>query len=345
MQEAPGAGMAKRPRSVISVLGAGSWGTALSMLLARNGHKVRLWDRNAGHIDALNQHRENRHHLPGIPLPEGIIAFADLQVALQDADYVLVVVPSAGFREVLQQARAYRGAAFNLLWASKGLEPGTGKFLHQIVDEELPGHADIAALSGPSFASEVARGLPTAVTVASRNAGYARAVAELFHCLRFRTYTCEDIVGVELGGSVKNVLAIAAGVSDGLGYGANARAALITRGLAEIMRLGAALGSQRETLMGLSGVGDLVLTCTDDQSRNRRLGLAIGRGAPLEQAVADIGQAIEGLHTAKELDALAARYAVDMPITGQVKRVLFDGEPAATAVDNLLARESKPETL
>jgi glycerol-3-phosphate dehydrogenase (NAD(P)+) len=315
------------------------------MLLARNGHRVRLWDRDAEHIGALNAHRENRRHLPGIALPEGVQGFAQLQVALQDSDYMLVVVPSAGFRDALQKVRSHRGAAFNLIWASKGLEPGSGKFLHQIVDEELPGHADIAALSGPSFASEVARGLPTAVTVASRNAAYAGTVAALFHGPRFRTYTCEDILGVELGGSVKNVLAIAAGVSDGLGYGANARAALITRGLAEIMRLGACLGSQRETLMGLSGVGDLVLTCTDDQSRNRRLGLALGRGVPLEKAVADIGQAIEGLHTAREVDALAQRYGVDMPITGQVKRVLFDGEPAVTAVDNLLARESKPETL
>lgn len=341
----PGTSVTGSPHSVIAVLGAGSWGTALSMLLARNGHEARLWDRNAGHVDALKQHRENRRHLPGISLPDNVHPFADLPEALHTADYVLVVVPSAGFREGLRQVRAHLGTSFNLIWASKGLEPGTGKFLHQIVNEELPGHADIAAVSGPSFASEVARGLPTAVTVASKNTNYATRVAALFHCLRFRTYTCDDIVGVELGGSVKNVLAIAAGVSDGLGYGANARAALITRGLAEIMRLGDCLGSQRETLMGLSGVGDLVLTCTDDQSRNRRLGLALGRGTPLEKAVTDIGQAIEGLHTAKELEALAARCAVDMPITAQVKRLLFDGEPAAVAVDNLLARESKPETL
>ncbi|MGD8842876.1 MAG: NAD(P)H-dependent glycerol-3-phosphate dehydrogenase, partial [Gammaproteobacteria bacterium] len=260
-------------------------------------------------------------------------------------DYVLVVVPSSGFREVLRNARAHLGARFNLIWASKGLEPGTGKFLHQIVDEELPGHTDIAAVSGPSFATEVARGLPTAVTVASRNEAYARQVAALFHCPLFRAYTCDDVVGVELGGSIKNVLAIAAGISDGMGYGANARAALITRGLAEIMRLGSRLGGQRETFMGLAGVGDLVLTCTDNQSRNRRLGLALGRGVALQQAVADIGQAIEGLHTAGELDALAERYAVEMPITHQVKRVLFDGEPPASAVDNLLARDSKPESL
>ncbi|MGW8310643.1 MAG: NAD(P)H-dependent glycerol-3-phosphate dehydrogenase [Thiogranum sp.] len=337
--------MTDTDHSIICVLGAGSWGTALAMLLARNGRLVRLWDRDAGHIAALREQRENRRYLPGIELPDGVEPVADLGEALDGCDYVLVVVPSSGFREVLRNARAHLGARFNLIWASKGLEPGTGKFLHQIVDEELPGHTDIAAVSGPSFATEVARGLPTAVTVASRNEAYARQVAALFHCPLFRAYTCADVVGVELGGSIKNVLAIAAGISDGMGYGANARAALITRGLAEIMRLGSRLGGQRETFMGLAGVGDLVLTCTDDQSRNRRLGLALGRGMALEQAVADIGQAIEGLHTAGELDALAERYAVEMPITHQVKRVLFDGEPPASAVDNLLARDSKPESL
>jgi len=313
------------------------------MLLARNGHEVKLWDRDVAHIHALEQQRENQRYLPGIALPDGLHPVDDLATALQGCDFVVVVVPSAGFRDVLQKTRSRLGSTFNLVWASKGLEPGSGKFLHQIVDEELPGHSAIAALSGPSFAAEVARGLPTAVTVASKNTEYARSVAELFHCPQFRAYTCEDVIGVELGGSIKNVLAIAAGISDGLGYGANARAALITRGLAEIMRLGTCLGGQRDTFMGLAGVGDLVLTCTDDQSRNRRLGLALGRGVPLDKAVADIGQAIEGLHTAKELDALARQCDVEMPITGQVKRILFDGEPAATAVDNLLARDAKPE--
>lgn len=331
--------------ATVTVLGAGSWGTALSMLLARNGHRVKLWDRDAAHLQAIAEARENRRYLPGIPMPDGIQPITELDKALQDNDYVLCVVPSAGFRDVLQKTRALIGSRFNLVWASKGLEPGSGKFLHQIVDEELPGHSAIAALSGPSFAAEVARGLPTAVTVASKNAEHATAVAALFHCPRFRAYTCEDVIGVELGGSIKNVLAIAAGISDGLGYGANARAALITRGLAEIMRLGGRLGGHRETFMGLAGVGDLVLTCTDDQSRNRRLGLALGRGTALDQAVADIGQAIEGLHTAKELDALATQHDVEMPITGQVKRVLFDGEPAVTAVENLLTRDPKPETL
>ncbi len=328
----------------ISILGAGSWGTALATLLARNGHTVRLWDRDSQHIESLKRVRQNRRHLPGIPLSERITPEINLSAALEDSQYVLVVTPSSGFRDILKKTRQYLGVDFNLIWASKGLEPGSGKFLHQVVDEELPGHHAIAALSGPSFATEVARGLPTAVTVASRNAAYAKAVVKLFHCPQFRAYTSEDIIGVELGGSIKNVLAIAAGISDGMGYGANARAALITRGLAEIMRLGTHLGGLRETFMGLAGLGDLVLTCTDDQSRNRRLGLALGRGKALEQAVADIGQAIEGLHTAKELAALAETHRVEMPITGQVKRVLFDHEPPVSAVENLLTREPKPET-
>lgn len=331
--------------AAVTVLGAGSWGTALAMLLARNGHAVRLWDRDAAHVKALREQGVNQRYLPGIALPDGLQPIDDLHAALRDCDYALVVVPSAGFRDALQKTRACLGAAFNLIWASKGLEPGSGKFLHQIVDQELPGHPAVAALSGPSFATEVARGLPTAVTVACKQEDYAARVAELFHSACFRAYTCDDVIGVELGGSIKNVLAIAAGISDGLGYGANARAALITRGLAEIMRLGTCLGGQRETFMGLAGVGDLVLTCTDDQSRNRRLGLALGRGVERDTAVADIGQAIEGLHTAKELDALADRCGVDMPITHQVRRVLFDGDPPASAVDALLSRDSKPEQL
>jgi len=315
------------------------------MLLARNGHKVNLWDRDDRHIRALNDNRENQRYLPGIPLPEGVHPVTNLEHALKDAKFLLSVVPSSGFREVLKKIGSSHTAALNFIWASKGLEPGTGKFLHEVVAEELPDDANIAAISGPSFATEVAKGLPTAVTVASNNIEYADTVARLFHCPSFRAYTSGDLIGVELGGSIKNVLAIAAGISDGLGYGANARAALITRGLAEIMRLGTCLGGKRETFMGLAGVGDLVLTCTDDQSRNRRLGLALGRGVALDKAVEEIGQAVEGLHTAGELDAVARQHGVDMPITHQVKRVLFDNEPAASAVDALLAREAKPEAV
>ena len=332
-------------RPVITVLGAGSWGTALAILLARNGAAIKLWDRDAVHIEQMVRDRSNRRYLPGIELPEPVSPLDDLPGALENTEFVLIAVPSSGFRSVLQKVRTQVGSSFNLIWASKGLEPGTGKFLHQVVDEELPEHRLIAVLSGPSFAKEVARGLPTAVTIASKNTEYAKTVAALFHCTRFRTYTSKDVLGVELGGSIKNVLAIAAGISDGLGYGANARAALITRGLAEIMRLGTKLGGHRETFMGLAGVGDLVLTCTDDQSRNRRLGLALGRGIALDQAVADIGQAVEGLHTAKEVDELARSHEVDMPITQQVKRVLYDGEEAADAVDALLAREPKAENI
>jgi glycerol-3-phosphate dehydrogenase (NAD(P)+) len=337
--------MPETSRPAVTVLGAGSWGTALAILLARNGVAVKLWDRDEDHIEQMDHNRVNQRYLPGIELPALVAPLADLPSALEHTDYVLIVVPSSGFRSVLQRVRTQVGSSFNLIWASKGLEPGTGKFLHQVVDEELPDHRSIAVLSGPSFAKEVARDLPTAVTVASKNTEYAKSVAALFHCPRFRTYTSEDVLGVELGGSIKNVLAIAAGISDGLGYGANARAALITRGLAEIMRLGTRLGGHRETFMGLAGVGDLVLTCTDDQSRNRRLGLALGRGIGLEQAVTDIGQAVEGLHTAKEVDELARSNQVDMPITQQVKRVLYDGEEAAAAVDALLSREPKAESL
>jgi len=329
----------------VAVLGAGSWGTALAILLSRNGSRVTLWDRDPNHIKRLAAERSNQHYLPGIEFPELLSPVAQLEDTLKSSEFILVVVPSAGFRSVLQRIRFLIDSSSNLIWASKGLEPGSAKFLHQVADEELPEHGSVAMLSGPSFAMEVAKGLPTAVTIASEDVEYARTVVKLFHCPRFRAYTSDDVIGVELGGSAKNVLAIAAGISDGLGYGANARAALITRGLAEIMRLGMKLGGRQETFMGLAGVGDLVLTCTDDQSRNRRLGLAIGRGTPLEQAVADIGQAIEGLHTARELATLADTQQVDMPITQQVKRVLYDGESASAAVDALLAREPKAEAL
>lgn len=325
------------------MLGAGSWGTALAMLLARNGHRVQLWDRDAAHIRALRDQGCNQRHLPGIPLPEGISPEPDFDSAARDCDHILVAVPSGGFRETLERLRQTGPVPLRLIWASKGLEPGSGRFLHQVVAEALPDAQPHAALSGPSFAVEVARGLPTAVTVASPDATYAAEAAALFHGERFRTYTSTDLVGVELGGAAKNVLAIAAGISDGMGYGANARAALITRGLSEIMRLGTRLGGQPETFMGLAGVGDLVLTCTDDLSRNRRLGLALGRGESIESASARIGQAIEGKETARELDALARELGVEMPITAQVKAVLCDGVSPANAVRALLTRDARPE--
>ncbi len=331
--------------SSVAVLGAGSWGTALALLLSNNGHSVKLWDRDRNHIERLSNHRCNQQYLPGIPFPENLTLHEAFDSSLTSSDYILVAVPSIGFRDILKKIAATIGSDFKLIWATKGLETDSGKFLHDVVTEELPALRCSAIVSGPSFAAEVAAGLPTAVTVASYDHEFSSSVADLFHSPVFRTYTSNDVIGVELGGSIKNVLAIAAGISDGLGYGANARAALITRGLAEMMRIGEKLGGRRETFMGLTGVGDLVLTCTDDQSRNRRLGLALGKGLSCEGAVADIGQAVEGLHAAKEIYELAHRLQVELPIVEHVKRVLFDGMPPSVAVQALLAREQKAESL
>jgi glycerol-3-phosphate dehydrogenase (NAD(P)+) len=256
----------------------------------------------------------------------------------------LLVVPSHAFRDTLRQIAPLLKPHTRIAWATKGLEPGSRHLLHQVIAEELGPEQACAVISGPTFAKEVAKGLPTAVTVASANEGTAAYFAACLHGATFRAYTASDVVGVELGGACKNVLAIAAGIADGLGFGANTRAALITRGLAELMRLGVHLGGNAETFMGLAGLGDLVLTCTDDQSRNRRVGLAIGRGNTLEEAVASIGQAVEGVKSAPEIHRLAQSQGVEMPITEQVYRVLYEGVPAQQAVETLLQREQKPET-
>jgi glycerol-3-phosphate dehydrogenase (NAD(P)+) len=281
----------------IAVLGAGSWGTALALVVARNGYPVRLWDHWPAQVSELAHDRENRRFLPGFPLPDAIEPVANLGQALEGAAEILVVVPSHGFASLLR-AMPPLGPEVGLAWATKGLEPGTNRLLHEVAGDIL-GKRDLAVVSGPSFASEVARGLPTAVTVASPDLIQARRVAAYLHGERFRTYTSHDLVGVQVGGAAKNVLAIATGIADGLGFGANTRAALITRGLAELTRLGTALGGRPETFMGLAGLGDLVLTCTDDQSRNRRLGLALARGVSLDQARQDIGQEVEGVLTSR----------------------------------------------
>jgi len=257
---------------------------------------------------------------------------------------ILVVVPSHAFRAILLAMQPHLRTDARLMWATKGLESGSGKLLHRVVEEVLGEAQTMAVVSGPTFAREVAVGLPTALTVASKDADYAHFVAERLHSNTFRAYTSSDVPGVEVGGAVKNVLAIAAGISDGLGFGANARSALITRGLAEIMRLGDALGGQHETFMGLAGLGDLVLTCTDDQSRNRRLGLALGRGNTLEAALADIDQVVEGVQTAREVHDLALSQGVEMPITEQVHAVLYEACAPKAAVHALLTREQKAET-
>jgi len=326
----------------IAVLGPGSWGTALAILLARHGARVALWGHHPDEVAALQRDRENRHYLPDIPLPDGVQPTADLAAALDGAVEVLVVVPSHAFAEVVAQVAKLQPELRSLSWATKGFDPASGRLLHQVARELLP-HAHLAVVSGPTFAREVARGLPTAVTVAATDAGHAGRLAGYLHGDTFRAYTAEDIAGVEVGGAAKNIMAIAAGIADGLGFGANARAALITRGLVEITRLGLALGGLPETFMGLAGLGDLTLTCTDNQSRNRRMGLALAAGKTIDAARAEIGQAVEGVGTAREVYQLARRLDVDMPITEQTYKVLYEGLEPRQAVLNLLQRDPKPE--
>lgn len=332
------------PEASTAVIGAGSWGTALAVLLARNGKSTVLWARDAQKVAAMERERCNRRYLPDITLPPALTLSADLPAVVNNCRDLLVVVPSHAFRSTLETLRPYLRNEQRLAWATKGFEPYTGKLLHEVVADVLGEDIATAVVSGPTFAKEVAKGLPTAVTVASTNESFASELAERLHDETFRAYTSEDVIGVEVGGCVKNALAIAAGIADGLGFGANTRAALITRGLVEIMRLGDVLGGHRETFMGLAGLGDLVLTCTDNLSRNRRFGLAMGRGMGKDEALASIDQVVEGLQAAREVHNLATKIGVEMPITQQVYEVLYEAKPARDAVHDLLARQQKAET-
>lgn len=327
----------------IAVIGAGSWGTALAMQLARNNVPTLLWGRDPQQMAQMAEQRRNSRYLPDHPFPDGLALTSSLEHAVAECDHLLLAVPSHAFRSTLKQLIPLLKPGCRIAWATKGLEPGSRRLLHQVVADELGEEQECAVISGPTFAREVAQGLPTAVTVASRDEAVAAFFAACLHGGTFRAYTGNDIIGVELGGACKNVLAIAAGIADGLGFGANTRAALITRGLAELMRLGVHLGGHAETFMGLAGLGDLVLTCTDDQSRNRRVGLALGNGMPLDEAIASIGQAVEGVKSAPEVFRLAQEQGVEMPITEQVYRVLYEGVHAQRAVEALLHREQKPE--
>ncbi len=325
----------------IAVLGAGAWGTALAINLAAR-HEVCLWTRNPAQIADMSAARSNRRYLPGFVFPDEMRLEHRLDEALDRARLVLAVVPTAGLRPVLRQM-AGLGADMPLVWACKGFEAGTARLPHQVVADELDGQAQCGVLSGPSFAQEVAKGLPTALTLASRCEGFAHAMALELHSARLRVYSSNDVVGVEVGSAVKNVMAIAAGISDGMGFGYNARAALITRGLAEIGRLGAAMGGRAETFMGLTGAGDLILTCTGDLSRNRTVGLRLAQGQKLDAILRDLGHIAEGVNSAREVLRLAESQAVDMPITQAVCRVLFDGMAPGKAVEELLNREPKAE--
>jgi glycerol-3-phosphate dehydrogenase (NAD(P)+) len=327
----------------IVVLGAGSWGTALAIQFARGGGPTVLWGREEDDPAELARTRRNERYLPGAEFPPSLAIEPDLAKALASGEDIVLVVPSNALRIVLKQIQPMLGPRARIAWASKGFELATGKLPHQVASEVLGPGVPIAVLSGPTFAREVGLGLPTAIAVASPDQAFARSLAERISSGGFRAYTQSDIVGVEIGGAVKNVIAIATGVSDGLGYGSNSRVFLITRGLAEMVRLGVALGAKRETLMGLAGLGDLVLTCTDDQSRNRRFGRALAAGKPVEQAITEIGQVVEGFHAAKAVHKVAARHAVDMPICQHVFEVLHQGVPLMQVVESMLQREVTPE--
>ena len=331
--------------STIAILGAGSWGTALAIRLARNGHRCTLWGHEPSHMARLCVDRTNQQYLPGVPFPPQLAVCEDLKATVTGVGLVVLVVPSHAFRSCLQAVAPCLSRNVHIAWATKGLELTTGRLLDDVVSELFGPATPAAVISGPTFAAEVAADLPTAVTVASRQPRFAQELAALLHSEQFRAYTSDDIIGVQVGGATKNVLAIAAGVADGIGFGANARAALITRGLSEIMRLGLVLGARSETLMGLAGLGDLVLTCTDNQSRNRRFGLGLGRGLRREHVAAEIGQEIEGVVTTRLVYQRSRELGVDMPITEQVYRMLYEDLPAIDAVRNLLLRSQKAETI
>jgi len=327
----------------IAVLGAGSWGSALAIQFARSVRPTLLWGRDPSHLAALAADRRNTRYLPDAPFPAQLAIEPDFGRAVADAVDILLAVPSNGFRATLERLRPLLKPGQRVAWATKGFELSTGRLPHEVAREVLGPDIPVAVLSGPTFASEVGRGLPTAMTVASPDEHFAAELVRSLSGQNFRGYTSPDIIGVEVGGAVKNVLAIGAGIADGMGYGANTRIALITRGLAEMTRLGVALGARPETFMGLAAMGDLVLTCTDDQSRNRRFGLAVARGQTPAQAAAAIGQVVEGVAAARAVNAVARRVGVEMPIAEQVYAVLHEGLDVATAVRTLMTRALKPE--
>lgn len=335
--------MNKKTLQPIAVLGAGSWGTALALHLARLGQDVRLWTIESDHVPEMIAERTNKRYMPGFPFPDTLHPYADLKESIQGLQDILIAVPSAGFRQTLISLKPLLKPQHRIVWATKGLDLEQGEMLHDIAFSQLGKEIPLAVLSGPSFAREVAANLPTAVVIASHHPDFAKDLLKRFNSPRFRVYLSSDMTGVEIGGVVKNVLAIATGISDGMSFGANARCALIARGLAEMMRLGIALGGKSETLTGLAGLGDLVLTCTDDQSRNRRFGLALGKGQNIQDAEKEIGQVVEGKRNAQLVMQLSERYKIEMPITEMVWAVLQNKLSPAEAMEKLFARETKNE--
>jgi len=330
-------------RMKITVLGAGAWGTALAMQISQQ-HQVTLWARNAAHVSGMRNVRANPLYLGDFKFNDNLQVESDLAMALEGADFILSVVPTSGFRAILQEIKKL-GYKLPVIWANKGLEPVTAKLPHEVALEELGPDQAWGALSGPSFAAELVRGLPTAVTLAANDQGFAEQAGAAMHGGSFRVYTSSDVAGVAVGGALKNVMAIAAGISDGMQFGNNARAALITRGLAEMTRFGLAIGGQKETFMGLTGAGDLILTCTGQYSRNREVGLQLASGKSLDEILHNLGHVAEGVHTAREVVKRAKDLGVDMPITCEVDKVLSHGQSPRTAVENLLSREQKSEAV
>ncbi len=327
----------------VTVLGAGAWGTALAMQISAQ-HEVSLWARNSGHVSGMRKARANPLYLGDFRFNDSLQVEDDLGLAIQDADLILSVVPTAGFRDILKQINKLKSTR-PIVWAHKGLEPQSAKLPHEVALEELGNNQHWGALSGPSFAAELVRGLPTAVTLAANDADFALEAANLIHGNNLRVYNSTDVIGVSVGGALKNVMAIAAGISDGMGFGNNARAAMITRGLAEITRFGVALGAKTETFMGLAGVGDLILTCTGQYSRNREVGLQLASGKDLADILHGLGHVAEGVNTAREVMRRAENIGVEMPITREVNLALTHGKSAKQAVMDLLGREQKSELL
>jgi glycerol-3-phosphate dehydrogenase (NAD(P)+) len=335
--------MPSRRVEPMTVIGAGSWGTALAIQLAREGHLTQLWGRDAEQLEAMRRARRNERYLPDAGFPGALHVTHDLRTALGGARDTLIAVPSHAFRATLERIAPHLDSNTRIAWATKGFEIATGLLPHQVARQVL-GARPGAVLSGPTFAKEVGAGLPTAMTVASEDERFARDLALSLSGPSFRAYTQTDIMGVEVGGAVKNVIAIGSGIADGMGFGANTRVALITRGLAEMMRLGVKLGAARETFMGLAGLGDLVLTCTDDQSRNRRFGMALGRGQSPAEAQSGIHQVVEGVPAARAVHDVAQRLTVDMPICEEIYRIMHEGKPVRAAVQALMGREVRSET-
>lgn len=330
--------------STCVVLGAGSWGTALAIQLARLSRPTVLWGREPAHAAALARQRSNERYLPQAQFPDTLRVETDLAAAVRSARDVLIAVPSHSLRALLQEIGPHLQADARVSWATKGFELASGLLPHEVVRQVLGAGVPTAVVSGPTFAKEVGAGLPTAMTVAASDATFAIELAQRLSGMNFRAYTSTDMIGVETGGAIKNVLAIGAGISDGLGFGANTRIALITRGLVEMTRLGVALGAQKETFMGLAGLGDLVLTCTDNQSRNRRCGLALASGSTAAAAQKSIGQVVEGVQASRAVRDVATRSSVEMPICEQVYRVIHEGATPKDAVKELMSRALKPET-